>query len=387
MTAELRSWATVRQLEFLDAIEANGSNRKAAKALGVNPRTLEKSIALLKAKAAQQGYSPAHDMTHTVPDGFKVKGVSTYYDEEGKARGQWVKSSADQEARERMLRQFVEDLCAEVKGKSPKIEPPTFTNADMLAVYPIGDMHHGMYADAGETGDADYDCKIASTALERAVDYLASITPPSEDALLINVGDYLHGNDSSNETPGHGNRLDVDTRYGQVMHSAGLSLVRAIQRLLTKHQRVIFWCMRGNHDPDAAPALALAVSFYFHNEPRVVVDLGTSLYKYMRFGQNLIGSHHGHGAKGADLPLIMATDRKHDWGETTYRVWHCGHIHHKTAKEYPGCVVETHRTLAPQDAWAAGKGYRAQSDMNAIVYHREHGEIQRSRFDMSMVQR
>lgn len=385
MDAALASYATVRQLEYLSAVEAaNGSKRKAAKALGINHRTLEKSLQNLKMRAALQGHAPAHDMTHTAPEGFKVKGVSTLY-VDGKLSSQWVKTTADQEARERMLRQFVEDLCAEVKGKSPKIEPPTFTNADMLAVYPIGDMHHGMYADASETGDADYDCKIASRSLELAVDYLASITPPSEDALLINVGDYIHGNDGSNETPGHGNRLDVDTRYGQVLHSAGLSLVRAIQRLMAKHKRVFFWCMPGNHDPDSAQAVALAVSFYFHDEPRVVVDLGTSQYKYMRFGENLIGSHHGNGAKGADLPLIMATDRKEDWGQTRHRVWHCGHIHHKTAKEYPGCVVETHRTLAPQDAWAAGKGYRAQSDMNSIVYHREYGEIQRSRFDLSMV--
>jgi hypothetical protein len=324
-------------------------------------------------------------MTQSVADGFTVKGVSTLYDADGVQRAQWIKSSAVDEQRERMLRQFVEELCHDVKGKSPAVKPPTLTNADLLAVYPIGDMHHGMYADASETGEADYDCKIATRSLESAVNYLASITPPAETALLINVGDYVHGNDSTNETPGHSNRLDVDTRYGQVLHSAGLSLVRAILRLLEKHQRVIFWCMRGNHDPDAAPALALAVSFFFHNEPRVEVDLGTSLYKYMRFGENLIGGHHGHGAKGADLPLVMATDRKADWGETSFRVWHCGHIHHKTAKEYPGCVVETHRTLAPQDAWAAGKGYRAQSDMNAIIYHREYGEIQRSRFDLSMV--
>lgn len=385
MDAELRSWATVRQLEYLDAIEKHGSNPKAAKALGVNLRTVERTLEALRRKAALQGYSPAHDMTHTVPAGFKVKGVSTYYDEDGKPRGQWVKSAADEAAREAMLREFVAELMEDVKGKAPKVKAPTLTNGDLLAVYPIGDHHHGMYADGEETGGRDYDCKISAHSLETAVDYLATLAPPAEDALLINLGDYLHANDSTNETPGHHNRLDVDTRYGRVMHSGALALVHSIQRLLHKHKRVFVWNMRGNHDPDAAFALALAISFYFHNEPRVVVDLGASLYKYHRFGQNLLGAHHGHGAKAADLPLIMATDRKQDWGETIHRVWHCGHIHHKTAKEFPGCVVETHRTLPPQDAWAAGKGYRAESDMNAIIYHREFGEIQRSRFDMAML--
>lgn len=381
MTAELRSYASVRQLEYLDAIEKHGSENGAARALGINPRTLQRSIRSLEVTAAQKS-ATQHQDVNRIPGGFAITGTSTLT-KTGDGL-QWVKTAADKKQQEAMLREFVTELMEDIKGKAPTVKPPTMTNADLLAVYPIGDHHHGMYADGDETGGRDYDCKISAHALETAVDYLATLAPPAEDALLINLGDYLHANDSTNETPGHHNRLDVDTRYGRVMHSGALALVHSILRLLRKHKRVFVWNMRGNHDPDAAFALALAISFYFHNEPRVVVDLGASLYKYHRFGQNLLGAHHGHGAKAADLPLIMATDRKQDWGETSFRVWHCGHIHHKTAKEFPGCVVETHRTLPPQDAWAAGKGYRAESDMNAIIYHRAYGEIQRSRFDMSM---
>ena len=34
--AQLASYATVRQLEYIEAVEKHGSHRKAAKALGVN---------------------------------------------------------------------------------------------------------------------------------------------------------------------------------------------------------------------------------------------------------------------------------------------------------------------------------------------------------------
>lgn len=382
--ANLASYATVRQLEYLEAIDKYGSNQKASIALGISRRTIDQSIVSLKKKAALQGYSPANDMTRTVPDGFKVRGVSTLYDKEGNKAAQWVKSSADDDRRAEMFKAFIAELCEDVKGKAPIVTPPVTTDSQLLAVYPIGDHHHGMYADGAETG-SNYDCSIASHSLETAVNYLATLAPPAETALLINLGDYYHANDSTNETPGHGNRLDVDTRYGQVMYSGAMALVKCVLRLLEKHQKVIVWNMRGNHDPDAAMSLAMAMCFYFHNEPRVVVDMGSSLYKYFRFGNNLIGSHHGHGAKGGDLPLIMATDKKEDWGQTEHRVFHCGHIHHKTAKEYPGVVVETHRTLAGSDAWHAGKGYRSKRDMNAIVYHADFGEIQRTRFDMKMV--
>lgn len=380
----LASFATIRQLEYLEAVEAHGSNNKAAQALGVTRRSLDKSLVALRAKAAKMGHSPAHGMTRTVPDGYTVKGVSTLYNGKGELSAQWIKSSADDERRAELFKAFIAELCEDVKGKAPTIAPPVSTDAELLAVYPIGDHHHGMYADGAETG-SNYDCKIASHSLETAVDYLATLAPPAETALLINLGDYFHANDSTNETPGHGNRLDVDTRYGQVMYSGAMALVRCVLRLLEKHQRVVVWNMRGNHDPDAAMSLAMAMCFYFHNEPRVEVDMGSSLYKYLRFGNNLIGSHHGHGAKGGDLPLLMAADRREDWGHTEHRVWHCGHIHHKTAKEYPGVVVETHRTLAGSDAWHAGKGYRSKKDMNAIVYHSDFGEIQRTRFDMQMV--
>ena len=54
--------------------------RKAAAALGVAKNAINQSMVFLKRKAARSGYSPAHDMTaKTVPDGFRVKGVSTWY--------------------------------------------------------------------------------------------------------------------------------------------------------------------------------------------------------------------------------------------------------------------------------------------------------------------
>jgi hypothetical protein len=376
----LDEFATVRQLEFLEAIRSSKSMRKASEKLGVSKSSITNSITALKARAAKN-VPQMHDYTtKNVPDGFAISGVSQYDTVEKK----WIKTTRDEARRAEIFKEFIEQLCQGIKGMAPTIAAPAVTEANLLAVYPIGDHHHGMYSDAEETG-SDYDCKIASHSLETAVDYLATLAPPAETALLINLGDYYHANDSTNETPGHGNRLDVDTRYGQVMYSGAMALVRCVLRLLEKHQRVVVWNMRGNHDPDASMSLAMAMRFYFHNEPRVEVDMGSSLYKYLRFGNNLIGSHHGHGAKGVDLPLLMAVDRKEDWGQTEHRVWHCGHIHHKTQKEFPGVVVETHRTLAGSDAWHAGKGYRSKKDMNAIVYHSDFGEIQRTRFDMQMV--
>jgi hypothetical protein len=76
---QLRAFATERQREILDAFDLYGSNRATAKALGCHESVVRRAMKALKIKAARQGFSPEHDMTRPVPEGFIVKGVSTYY--------------------------------------------------------------------------------------------------------------------------------------------------------------------------------------------------------------------------------------------------------------------------------------------------------------------
>ena len=74
----------------------------------------------------------------------------------------------------------------------------------------------------------------------------------------------------------------------------------------------------------------------------------------------------------------MAHDRASDWGETVYRKFLIGHVHHAHLQDFTGCSVESFRILAPPDAWAAQKGYRSQSDMQALYFHKEYGEVGRN---------
>jgi hypothetical protein len=163
-------------------------------------------------------------------------------------------------------------------------------------------------------------------------------------------------------------------------------MLHCVRRLLEKHKRVILRINRGNHDGHSAYALALMISCYFHDEPRVEVDLSPAVAWYFQFGKVLIGSTHGDTLKGPDMLPIMAADEPEKWGETKHRYWYVGHVHHQDVKEYRGGVVEYFRTLAARDAWHAGQGYRAGRDMRLIVLHREHGEIERHRADIGMLE-
>lgn len=380
----LLHWADDRVKAYINAVNEHGSQRAAARALGVTQSNISQSIATVRRRAARYGFSPEHDMTHTVPDGFRAKGVSTYYDADGKVRGQWVKSTVDHERSEQIVREAIAVLSEQVRGLAPAVAAPGHVLSDILCVYPFGDPHVGLYTWARECGE-DFDLDIGRGLTLGAVDRLVASAPPAETAILLLLGDVFHMNDQRNITPGHGHQLDVDSRFVKVLQIGIETYRHAILRALEKHQRVVVKCIAGNHDPQSVWSLAFTLSAYFANESRVTVDLDPSKFWYYRFGKVLIGSTHGDTVKHEQLGPIMATDKAQDWGVTAHRYWYTGHVHHQVVKEFPGVVCESFRTLAAKDAYAAGHGYRAGRDMQCIVHHREYGEIERHRCDVAMV--
>lgn len=315
-------------------------------------------------------------MTKTVPEGYHVKGVSTYYDKHGNVRGQWVKSQKDQEHQIALLLDAVQEISEPFRGQSKKVRAPHKTQKDLMTVYPMGDPHLGMYAWAAETGN-DFDLNIAEAHLVAAVDRLVSLAPASDTAVVLNLGDFFHSDSSDNQTRRSGNPLDVDTRWAKVLAVGIRTMRRCIDKALEKHKKVTVINEIGNHDDHSAIVLSLCLDQYYENNPRVTIDTSPSHFHWIRFGACLIGVTHGDNTKPAELPGIMAADRPKDWGATRYRYWYTGHVHHDSLKEFPGCVVETFRTLAPRDAWHHMNGYRAGRDMKCDVLHAKYGRINR----------
>jgi hypothetical protein len=381
----LKEWATPRQAEIIDLVNKHNGVHPAARAIGVAVRTVFRTLEAVRKKAAVSGYAPEADMTKAVPSPYVVRGTSTYYDRDGEVRGQWVKTQLDRERFEAHLKEYIEWLAEDARGIAKPVKVPVQSAADLLSVYAIGDPHFGLYAWAEEAGD-DFDLSKAESLTTAAIERLISCSPPSQRCLILELGDLLHADDNKNATPGSGHALDVDTRYAKVMQVALRTLKHSITRALKKHQEVEVWLIGGNHDPHSSFAISMCLSAYYENEPRVKIDLSPAAFRYTRHGKVLIGSHHGHGIKMEQLPGVMATDRAKDWGETRYRHWYCGHWHHLTKKEFPGCTVETFRTLAARDAWHSAHGYRAGRDMRLIVHHSQFGEVESHRADIAMIQ-
>lgn len=372
-------------LEALRLVTEYGSISEAARQIGMKRETLQTRVN--KARIAMSDGTLDPDVASRVPEGYRVTGVSTLFNEDG-VKAQWVKTSPKAEAAQAAYEQALTDLCDSVKGLSPPISPPSLPNRDLLTVVPMGDPHFGLLSWKPETGE-DFDTAKAEAVTFNAVDTLASLTPNTGTALLLNLGDYFHADDSSNRTPRGQNALDVDGRFDKIASIGFRAMIRCIERLLEKHDKVIIRNNPGNHDPHQAKMLNIAVGAYFHNNQRVTVDPSPSNFYYYQFGRVLLGSTHGDGAKLNDLPLIMANDVPRLWADAQFRIWHVGHFHHNQRifqKDLVGCEVETHRTLAAGDAWHRNQGYRSLRDMKAVVYHKDFGEVNRIRCGIEMLE-
>lgn len=384
--SNLYDFCTPRQRELLDAIERTGSGRAAAREMGVDESYPNRVFLAIKKKAALAGYAPeASNIKSAAPCGFTVKRHSARFDKEGNAAGGWLISEPTKQQAWEAFTQAANDLAEQLKGKAEPTPSPEFADEDLLTVIPMGDPHFGLLAWAKESGQ-DFDLEIAERLTFNAVDRLCAMTPETGTALLLNLGDYFHADNGTNRTPRGGNVLDVDGRFSKIASIGFRAMIRCIDRLLEKHGKVIVRNNRGNHDPHQAAMLTIAVSAYYHNEPRVEVADTPSGFYYFPFGKVLIGSTHGDGAKLTDLPLIMANDAPAEWAAARFRVWHCGHFHHDQVKEQVGCTIETHRTLAAGDAWHNYEGYRSGRDMKAIIYSKDFGELSRIRCGVEMLE-
>ena len=359
------------------------SARDVALEFGITERNVMGLCQRLKAKAAKQGYAPSHDMTHTVPDGFTVKGVSTYYNDEGQPIGQWVKSSADKEALfEQALEAFKEGLVEDVAGKAIPIEAPKHEkDKDLIACQLLGDHHLGMLAWPPETGAPAWDLNIACATLFNAVDTLAHASSHAGTGCLINLGDFFHAN-SLKGTTGNDTPLDVDGRAGRIINRAGKLYKRVVTRMLESHDEVWIINVRGNHDPDAALWLNEMLKMYYESEPRVKVFDNYNKFIHFTWGENLVVMHHGDRINTQRVYESVTRNLAKEWGQSKHRFAWLGHIHHKQAQEMGGMLLEHWNVLPSQDAWHAGSGSGSSRSMSSVLLHKTLGEY--SRFKVSV---
>lgn len=370
--------STVSDDELIAAFKEHGSNSKVAAALGLNIRTVERRRKALPLK----GWSPEHDYTHPVPDGFTVSGESILY-KNGQPILKWVKSRQDAEAVRRIIDGIMQGLCDEVPRAKPAKAPKQAPN-DLANAYIVTDYHLGMLAWGEETG-ADWDTQIAEDMLVGWFAQAMAESPDAELGIFAQLGDFLHWDGWDAVTPASKHLLDADTRFPKLARVAIRAVRRIIDMMLAKHQRVHVIMAEGNHDPTSSVWLRELCAAMYEAEPRVTVDTRPDPYYGYEWGKALLLFHHGHKRKPGNIDSVFVSKFREEFGRTEYVYAHMGHMHHVDQKETNLMVVEQHRTLSAPDAYAARGGWMSGRDAQVITYDKRYGERARRKIPAQLI--
>ena len=331
----------------------------------------------IQMKAAQHGYSPDHDMTRMVPHGFQVKGVSTYYNDEGEVSGQWVKSVSDREAQAKALLEAIEDS-SKLLPKFKPTKPVKKVNEDLCSLLTITDFHMGMKA-WGESDGEDWDVTIARNVFMQSIHDMVAASPPSGTGVLNQLGDFFHWDGLVPMTPTSKHPLTGDDRYSKLVELTINIMTDAVNVMLKKYGKVVVVQAEGNHDLASSVWIRKYMKHRFEDEPRVeVIDNDFPYYAYLH-GDIMLGFHHGHRMKMASLQKLFASEPRFRqmWGNANHCYIHCGHLHHERVLDDAGATIEQHPTLAARDNYSSSHGYVSQRGAKVITYDKSDGEVHR----------
>lgn len=372
----------ITQDQFRKELDSGKTVAAIAAEYEVNERTLWRK----KAAMARSGWSPDHDMTHTVPDGFHVKGTSTLYGDDGKPRMQWVKSSIDHERQKELQAAAIEAMADDI----PRYKTPKYTiknpNKDIIPWFNLGDSHLGMLAHEDEVGH-NFDLKIAQRELCAAMGILIYETPACERCVIQDMGDMTHIENFPGVTEASGHALDYDGRFPKMINTYVKVMRFIVDRALAKFKYVDIIINQGNHSRTNDIWMRHLLMVAYEKTKRINVLDNSSVFIPYRMGNTFVMTHHSDKCKPAKLADVMATDFAQDWGESKYRYIDIGHIHHRMqAKEMAGVTIESWNQLAPSDKYAHDGGWRSRQCLTVVDRSKTYGEVARRMLPVERVQ-
>jgi hypothetical protein len=389
--------------EAADAVARHhGSVKRAAEELGINYLTLKARLKIAARRGIYRGagvlpgfhiarvsttedasgnvksrsivQKPEAEGAFSVPQGHRIKGVSSLVDASGAVVQSWYKTT-EGELDPLWLASQIKEI---FEGLSPAsvIPPPMHANEDLITVYPISDAHIGMRAWEKETGES-YDTDIAVARLRDWIGRLVASSPASQEAIILDVGDTMHMDDGTNQTPASKHSLDVDGRYFRTLSMTIAALADAVELALAKHETVRVVIIAGNHNPHSYMAVLFALAERYRDNPRVIVRKDPREFWATSFGDCLLSAHHGDKAKPERLVMFLADEYAEEWGRTKHRFLWTGHLHHHRSADIGGVKWEQLRAMTARDAYAYTHAYSGRAQLQAITLHRRAGEIQR----------
>jgi hypothetical protein len=264
-------------------------------------------------------------------------------------------------------------------AKAPAIVRPSILRPSEVMLEPhIPDLHVGKLAWGKETGDADYDARIAQKVYQDAVEALLARSAGHKiGTVLFPVGNDLLHSDTKQGTTTGGTPMDTDSRYQNNFTVARRLTQWAIERFRGEGRKVIVKLIPGNHDTLSVWHLGDSLqAFYDGRAKDVTIDNAPTMRKYHQHGKVMLLFTHGNRGKLEKYPLLMATEEPAMFGSTVYREAHTGDKHTTKVHEFNGVRVRISPALCPPDAWHSEMTFVGnQRGAEAFVWHREEGIV------------
>jgi hypothetical protein len=301
------------------------------------------------------------------------------------ASGELRFSVVTKEGKVTTLEQQFEPILKELQSYSPKfkkIRREKVTDPHCLIIDP-SDVHVGKLATVTETG-SHYDIQKAVDQVDKGMDGILSKSFGFNiDKVIFVIGnDCLHI-DTPKRTTTSGTPQDTSGMWHEAFIAAKEMYVRAIERILPYSDVEIIF-NPSNHDYMSGFMLAQTIEAYFRWSKNVTFDVSISHRKYTKYGNNMIATSHGDGAKLEQTPLLMATENPQMWNDCHFRYIYLHHLHHKqthkfmSGKDFIGVTAEYLRTPSPSDSWHHRNGYvGAKKAIEGFIHSFDNGQVAR----------
>ena len=274
--------------------------------------------------------------------------------------------------------QMSKDLLKEVKDYAPqypKIKRKKVKEGHLLVIDPA-DIHIGKLCSAYEVG-TDYDSNIAVKRVKEGVRGLLDKSNGFNiDKIMFIAGNDILHTDTPRRTTTSNTPQDTHGMWYENFLTAKQLYVDLIEMLIQVAD-VEFIFNPSNHDYQSGFFLAQTIEAHFNNCKNVSFDCSIAHRKYSVYGNSLIGTTHGDGAKQHNLGSLMSVEAKENWADAEHRYFYTHHVHHKSSKDFINVTVETLRSPSPADSWHHRNGYISPEAVEAFIHSKENGQVAR----------
>ena len=271
-----------------------------------------------------------------------------------------------------------DEILKDLKKYSPKfikLKRKKSKESHCLVVDPA-DIHIGKLCTVFETG-VQYNQQIAVNRVLEGVNGILNKAKGFDIDKIIFIGgnDILH-TDTPKRTTTSGTPQDTDGMFYENFLMAK-NLYIDLLEILINVADVHFVYNPSNHDYTNGFFLADVIQTYFRNSENITFDCSIAHRKYCTYGNTIIGTTHGDGAKQQDLGMLMSIEAKEYWANSEHRYFYTHHVHHKTAKDLINVTIESLRSPSPADSWHHRNGYINKAAVEGFIHSKTNGQIAR----------